>query len=63
MNCCEECKFWTREKLTRPSCKSAIGQCRKYAPKAIISSKIGSLRWPTTYFHEGCGEFEKKESD
>ena len=63
MSKCEECKFWKKEREIK---SESYGQCRRYAPKLIVSGGgIGENReyendWAWTDFNAWCGEFQPK---
>lgn len=56
---CKNCKFWAKLE-TR-----AEGECRKYAPKAIMAGGIDGTDydndWAVTNADKWCGEFEVAE--
>ncbi len=62
---CEKCRFWKGYGQTNGECRSKKGECRKYAPKAIMAGSINGIGyetdWALTEAVNWCGEWEVKE--
>lgn len=45
------------------ACDGTVSDCRRHAPVAVkYDMRLhGDAHWPTTKFHEGCGDFEARE--
>ena len=53
---CEDCKFWDQDNKM-----SALGLCRRYAPRASIGEVVKGDKamdaiWPVTNSEQWCGE-------
>lgn len=53
---CKECRYWY-------SHQTVVGRCKRKSPKAFFINNKVCKKWPETFEHDWCGEFEVREPE